>query len=67
LQDAGAGLYCDSARLTPELLRDMIVRVLGDRSFATAAARIRRELLGTPAPREIVPVLERLTAAYRSG
>ncbi len=58
LQDLGVGLYGGD-------VREMLVRVLGEPSFAHAAKRLRQEILATPAPREIVPVLERLTADYR--
>ncbi|MFI2607777.1 activator-dependent family glycosyltransferase [Kitasatospora sp. NPDC018619] len=64
---AGVALTCPPERLTPGRLRAMVTRVLEAPSFARAAARVRAELLGTPAPRELVPVLERLAAERRSA
>ncbi|MFD6916215.1 activator-dependent family glycosyltransferase [Streptomyces virginiae] len=66
LRSTGTGLaVADVDRFTAAQLRDMLVRVLEDPSFARNAAGVRREMLGMPAPRDIVPVLERLTAEYR--
>ncbi|MEU2117277.1 activator-dependent family glycosyltransferase [Streptomyces sp. NPDC016459] len=64
---AGVALTCPPERLTAARLRTMVTRVLDDPSFARAAARVRTEMLGTPTPAGIVPVLERLTAARRTG
>ncbi|GAA2905303.1 DUF1205 domain-containing protein [Streptosporangium fragile] len=67
VQDAGAGLSVPDARkVTAGEVRDMLARVLGEPSFAAGAARLRTEMLGTPAPRDVVPVLEQLTALGRS-
>ncbi|MFG2760512.1 activator-dependent family glycosyltransferase [Streptomyces wuyuanensis] len=66
VEDAGAGLHVPAGRTpTAEGLRDMLVRVLEEPSFTTRAQDLRREMLGTPSPREIVPALERLTRAHR--
>lgn len=56
----------DPGRLTAAELRSMLLRVLEDPSFSRNAARLRTDWLGTPAPRDIVPVLERLTVEYRT-
>ncbi|MFD7395846.1 activator-dependent family glycosyltransferase [Streptomyces virginiae] len=65
VEDAGAGLYVRDVRaLTAAGLRDLLVRVLEEPSFTLRAGALRREMLGTPSPREIVPALERLTAAH---
>ncbi|MFD9967438.1 activator-dependent family glycosyltransferase [Streptomyces sp. NPDC059017] len=66
VRDAGAGLCIDPEDLTPDGLRTALVRVLGEPAFATNADRLRREVAGTPAPADIVPVLERLTAEHRA-
>ncbi|MEV8059451.1 activator-dependent family glycosyltransferase [Streptomyces antimycoticus] len=63
---AGVALTCPPERLTAGRLRAMVTRVLENPSFARAAARVRTEMLGTPTPAGIVPVLERLVAAHRS-
>ncbi|MFD5684469.1 activator-dependent family glycosyltransferase [Streptomyces bacillaris] len=67
VEAAGAGLHVrDTAALTADSLRALLLRVLDEPSFAAKAAAVRREMLATPAPRDIVPVLERLTALGRS-
>ncbi|MEU8194199.1 activator-dependent family glycosyltransferase [Microbispora amethystogenes] len=64
LEDQGAGVYvADADHLTADTLRDRLVRVLEDPSFAGNAERLRRETLGMPTPNDVVPILERLTAA----
>ncbi|KQX56334.1 MULTISPECIES: activator-dependent family glycosyltransferase [unclassified Streptomyces] len=63
---AGVALTCPPERLTAARLRAMVTRVLDDPSFARAADRVRTEMLGTPTPADIVPVLERLVSAHRS-
>ncbi|MFH0520368.1 activator-dependent family glycosyltransferase [Streptomyces sp. M41] len=62
---AGAGLCLDAGTLTAAALRDALDRVLTEPSFAAGADRLRRETLATPSPRDIVPVLESLTAEHR--
>ncbi|HCT79840.1 MAG TPA: hypothetical protein DGT23_25400 [Micromonosporaceae bacterium] len=67
LQDRGAGVFVsNSSQLTAEGLRDQLVRILADPSFSENAARLRTELMGVPTPNEVVPALERLTAAHRN-
>jgi glycosyltransferase (activator-dependent family) len=66
LQELGAALFVPLERATPEVLREMIVRVLGDPSFGAAATRLRDEVHAEPAPGEIVGLLEELTAEHRS-
>lgn len=62
---AGIALTCPPEQLTAARLRAMVIRVLEDGSFARNAARVRAEMLATPTPGELVPTLERLTAAHR--
>lgn len=66
VRDAGAGLCIDPEDLTPQGLRAALVRVLEEPSFRAGADRLRREVVATPSPADIVPVLERLTAEHRS-
>ncbi|MFJ9942188.1 activator-dependent family glycosyltransferase [Streptomyces erythrochromogenes] len=66
VRDAGAGLCIDPEELTPQGLRAALVRVLEEPSFRAGADRLRREVVATPSPADIVPVLERLTAEHRS-
>lgn len=67
LEEYGAGLrVTDVDDLSAAELRALLVRVLEEPSFAERAARLRDEMLATPAPGDIVPTLERLTALHRS-
>jgi len=66
LEAQGAGLYVrDVRRLSASVLRDQLLRLLDEPSFAENAARLRREMVGTPTPNDIVPLLEKLTAEHR--
>ncbi|BDM71235.1 glycosyl transferase [Streptomyces nigrescens] len=66
LHDSGAGLAAtDASRISAKELRDMLVRVLEEPSFARTASELRRRSLAVPTPAGIVPVLERLTALHR--
>ncbi|MFD9718048.1 activator-dependent family glycosyltransferase [Streptomyces sp. NPDC059076] len=67
VEQLGAGLYRQAERFTADELRAMLVRVLTEPSFAHNAGRLREEMLAAPAPADLVPVLERLTAAHRTG
>lgn len=65
LAEQGAGRYvCDDYQLTPELLREHLVRVLDDPSYTENAARLRMELLKVPAPNDVIPAVEKLTAEF---
>ncbi|TDC45404.1 activator-dependent family glycosyltransferase [Actinomadura sp. KC345] len=65
LQDAGAGLCAPADGISADELRRMLVRVLEEPRFAEGAAGLRAEMLGTPAPAGIVPLLEKLTDEHR--
>ncbi|MFB7086476.1 activator-dependent family glycosyltransferase [Streptomyces sp. NPDC056296] len=68
LQERGAGLrVAEPERADAGMLRGMLRRLLGDRSFADAATALRREAKDMPAPSAVVPVLEELAAADRRG
>ncbi|RAY12710.1 glycosyl transferase family 28 [Actinomadura craniellae] len=63
---SGAALHLPrTAEISAAGLRDLLVRVLEERSFQESAARLRTEALGTLGPADLVPVLERLTAISR--
>jgi UDP:flavonoid glycosyltransferase YjiC (YdhE family) len=67
LEDQGAGLYlADSAHITPQLVREGLLKILDDPSYGRNAERLRREWAGLPSPNEIVPALERLTAEHQA-
>ncbi|MFD9084403.1 activator-dependent family glycosyltransferase [Streptomyces erythrochromogenes] len=65
VQRSGAGLRLDAQTLTAAALRDALTRVLTEPSFTAGAERLRRETLATPSPRDVVPLLESLTAEHR--
>ncbi|MFE9914607.1 activator-dependent family glycosyltransferase [Micromonospora sp. NPDC005553] len=67
LQERGAGVWLayDSDHLTRAGLREDLMRVLKDPSFKENAVRLRTEMMGLPTPNEVVPAVEKLTAAYR--
>ncbi|ASR34887.1 glycosyl transferase family 28 [Prauserella marina] len=66
LEEYGAGHYVrDIDRLSGGELRAQLVKLLTEQSYKDNAAKLRREMLGTPSPNDIVPVLENLTGEYR--
>ncbi|MEV1051113.1 activator-dependent family glycosyltransferase [Streptomyces sp. NPDC049887] len=68
LEERGAGLrVAEPARADAGMLRGMLTRLLEERSFADAAARLSRESGRMPAPSAVVPVLEELAEANRRG
>ncbi|MFI6026201.1 activator-dependent family glycosyltransferase [Amycolatopsis magusensis] len=66
LEAYGAGEYVrDIERLSGGELRSRLTRLLTKPSYKDNAAKLRREMVGTPSPNDIVPVLEKLAAEYR--
>jgi glycosyltransferase (activator-dependent family) len=65
LQEAGVGLALHPTELTADALRDSVEQLLEDASFKQNAERLRQEILDTPTPHDLVPVLEKLTAEHR--
>lgn len=66
LADYGAGDYVrDIERLSGDELRTRLMRLLTDQSAKSHATELRREMIGTPSPNDIVPVLEKLALEYR--
>ncbi|QFG24799.1 activator-dependent family glycosyltransferase [Actinomadura sp. WMMB 499] len=66
--ETGAGLRLDLDRyggLSPDAVRDALRRMLDEPSFAAGAARLRDEVVGTPGPNQVVPVLEKIAAEHR--
>jgi UDP:flavonoid glycosyltransferase YjiC (YdhE family) len=67
VESQGAGIYAgNSGTLTPDGLRHALKLVLDDPSYAENAARLRAEIKAMPTPADVVPVLEKLTAEYRT-
>lgn len=67
VEQAGAGVWCEPEKLTATRLREMLLRVLDEPSFAAGAARVRDSMLATPSPGDLVPQLEKLTTEHRRG
>ncbi|MEO7261489.1 MAG: nucleotide disphospho-sugar-binding domain-containing protein [Jatrophihabitantaceae bacterium] len=66
LEREGAGVYVsDPDQLTPDVLREKLLRVLKDPAFGRNAARLRVRSYEMPPPNDIVPAIERLTAQHR--
>ncbi|MFD7229128.1 activator-dependent family glycosyltransferase [Streptomyces sp. NPDC059881] len=64
--ELGAGLCLQAEYFSAADLRTMLTRVLSEPCFARSAAALRAQTLAAPSPADLVPVLERLTAAHRS-
>ncbi|SFB47872.1 glycosyltransferase DesVII/glycosyltransferase OleGII/desosaminyltransferase OleGI [Amycolatopsis marina] len=65
ITEAGAGLCQPRPTMTPRSVREHLLRLLEEPSFAEAAARLRAEMLAQPTPAELVPRLERFVAEQR--
>ncbi|MEU9035217.1 activator-dependent family glycosyltransferase [Streptomyces sp. NPDC048352] len=63
----GGSLAIGAERATAASVREAVVRLLGEPGFRERAAALREESLAQPAPNELVPRLEELTAAFRSS
>jgi glycosyltransferase (activator-dependent family) len=63
--ERGAGLAVDPARPSADAVRKQLLRILTEPSFAEGAAALFEDMLATPSPNDIVPVLEKLTARHR--
>ncbi|MBB2915620.1 glycosyltransferase (activator-dependent family) [Streptosporangium becharense] len=67
IAEQGAGLVVDPTDLSTRTLRENLVRLIGEPSFRENATRLRRVAQTTPAPRDLVCVLEDLVARHRAG
>ncbi|WP_353945700.1 activator-dependent family glycosyltransferase [Streptomyces sp. HUAS MG91] len=65
VEEMGAGLVADPEALDVAGLHKQLVRLLHEPSFSHGARRLYDEMLAAPAPKDIVPLLERLTAERR--
>ncbi|MGC7102059.1 activator-dependent family glycosyltransferase [Amycolatopsis lurida] len=62
----GSGLCVPAAEATGQAVRDGVLELLSNPSFAENAARLREEMLSLPTPNELVPQLEELTVKHRA-
>ncbi|MEX5712126.1 activator-dependent family glycosyltransferase [Parafrankia sp. FMc6] len=67
LEELAAGLHIPSFQLTVAGLREKLVRILTEPSFAAGAARLRDVMARAASPVETVPTLERLTVQHRAS
>ena len=66
LESKGAGVTLHADGLTSAKVRHELSRLLTDPAVQRGAADVRADLTGAPGPNEIVPVLERLAAQFRT-
>jgi len=67
VESRGAGIYAANAgSVTPDILRDSLKQVLEDPSYAANARRVCSEVKALPTSNDVVPLIEKLTAEYRS-
>lgn len=59
----GAGEVLDLSKPSPEVIREQVSRVLTEPSFRGGAAALHEELMLSPAPTDLVPMLERLATS----
>ncbi|MDF5759265.1 activator-dependent family glycosyltransferase [Spongiactinospora sp. TRM90649] len=64
---SGAGLAIHPHEVTPDRVRDDLLRILTEPAFREAAERLRASMEAVPSPNEVVPELVRLVAEHRSG
>ncbi|MEU0247482.1 activator-dependent family glycosyltransferase [Streptomyces sp. NPDC006235] len=65
VQRRGAGLALDGDAFTLDALRDGLLALVHDPAYARGADELYRDLLATPGPAEVVPLLEELTTRHR--
>lgn len=66
LEARGAGVTLHADGLSAAEVGKQLSRLLTEPSFQEGAAAVHADLVAAPGPGELVPVLERLTAQYRS-
>ncbi|MFF9011382.1 activator-dependent family glycosyltransferase [Streptomyces sp. NPDC014870] len=67
IEHRGAGIAMRPEDFSIASMRKHLQRILDEPSFRTGAAVLNGDLQASPSPAEVVPVLERLTAQYRSA
>lgn len=66
LEARGAGVVLPSEGLTAAQVHDGLSRMLTEPAFQRGAAAVYADMTAAPGPGELVPVLERLAAQYRT-
>ncbi len=62
----GAGIAMRPEEFSIESMKKQLLRILGEPSFRQGAAAVHADMLASPSPNEVVPLLERLTAQHRA-
>lgn len=62
----GAGIHLPPERLTPQTLREALLRLLTDPSYTQRAEQARTDMRATPTPHDLVRDLEELVLRHRS-
>ncbi|MFJ9946690.1 activator-dependent family glycosyltransferase [Kitasatospora sp. NPDC091207] len=66
VHERGAGLMLGREEVTVETLHRQMALLLHDPTFRQGTDRLHADMVAMPTPKEVVPVLERLTADHRS-
>lgn len=61
----GAGLSVETSTFDVDSLHKQLLRLLEEPSFQLGARDLYEDMLAAPAPKDIIPLLERLTAEHR--
>ncbi|MGW6460944.1 activator-dependent family glycosyltransferase [Streptomyces sp. NPDC055078] len=64
-EKSGTTLAVSAGDLSAEVLREKILQLLDEPSYARRARDLRQEILAMPTPNEVVPVLEKMTGTHR--
>lgn len=65
VEQRGAGLTVSRTDYSADVFAEQLFRVLHEPSFQDGAAGLHDDMLATPSPRDVVPVLEKLSDRYR--
>ena len=62
--ERGVGLVCPPAEITPDAVRDRLVRLLDEPGFAKSAADVRDEIAAMPSPAAVAARVADLVSAF---
>jgi glycosyltransferase (activator-dependent family) len=67
LEKAGAGLSVPGGTATADVIRERVLRLVKEPSFAAGARKLQAEMLTVPSPNDVVADLERLVAKHSAA
>ncbi|MEV1120697.1 nucleotide disphospho-sugar-binding domain-containing protein [Actinosynnema sp. NPDC049800] len=67
MAERGAGIAMNRAELSVEDIRKQIFDVVSNPSYLEGAKRVHHEWMSAPSTHDVVPLLEKLTAAHRNS